>query len=159
MTNRRTFISAAAGSMLISSLPAVAQPAAKVARIGWLTPEVLDVHTQAFREAMRALGNEEGKSYVIEARSADDNIDRLPALAAELVRANVDLIVAVGPPAILAARQATGTIPIVMAFWGRGGLLESGLVANLARPGGNVTGVSGAAMSRLRMRWFAMSLA
>ena len=67
---------------------------------------------------MRALGHEEGKSYVVEARSADDNIDRLPVLAAELVRANVDLIVAVGPPAILAARQATATIPIVMAFWG-----------------------------------------
>jgi putative tryptophan/tyrosine transport system substrate-binding protein len=142
MTNRRTFIGVAAGSLLIPPLAAMAQPAAKIARIGWLTPEVLEVHSLAFREAMRVLGNEEGKSYVIEARSADDNVDRLPALAAELVRANVDLIVAVGPPAILAARQATATIPIVMAFWGRGGLLESGLVANLARPGGNVTGVS-----------------
>ena len=142
MPSRRRFVGAAAGGLLISSLHAIAQPAAKIARIGWLTPEVLEVHTRAFREAMRALGYDEGKSYVIEARSADDNIDRLPGLAAELVRANVDLIVAVGPPAILAAKQATTGIPIVMAFWGGGGLLESGVVANLARPGGNVTGVS-----------------
>ena len=144
MTDRRTFIGVAAGGLLVSPLAAMAQPTTKVAQIGWLTPEVLEVHTRALGDAMRALGHEEeGKSYhVVEARSADDNIDRLPALAAELVRANVDLIVAVGPPAILAARQATATIPIVMAFWGRGGLLESGLVANMARPGGNVTGVS-----------------
>jgi putative ABC transport system substrate-binding protein len=111
-------------------------------RIGWLSPEEIEVHLLAFREAMHALGYVEGKTYTIEARSAANNFDRLPKLAAELVNAKADIIVAVSPPAILAAKQATDTIPIVMAFWGGGGLVESGVVANLARPGGNVTGVS-----------------
>jgi len=139
---RRTFIGAAIGSVLVPPFAAIAQPAAKIVRIGWLAPDVIEVHSRAFREAMRLLGYAEGQSLVIEARSADNDLERLPGLAAELVRARVDLIVAVSPPAILAARKATDTIPIVMAFWGGGGLVESGMVANLARPGGNVTGVS-----------------
>ena len=142
MTNRRTFIGAAAGSFLIAPLAAMAQPARKVERIGWLTPAVVEVHSNAFRDAMRALGYVDGQTYTIESRSAEDDLDRLPKLAAELVRSRVDIIVAVSPPAILAARRATDTIPIVMAFWGGEGLIESGMVANLARPGGNVTGVS-----------------
>jgi putative tryptophan/tyrosine transport system substrate-binding protein len=141
VTNRRTFIRAAAGSLLAMPLAVMGQATAKVVRIGWLTPDVFEVHSRAFREAMRTLGDVEGQAYTIESRSADDNLDRLPMLATELVASRVDIIVAVGPPAILAARQATGTIPIVMAFWGRSGLVETGLVANLARPGGNVTGV------------------
>ena len=140
--NRRTFIRAAAGSLLISPLAVLAQPAAKVVRIGWLTPDVLEAHSRVFREAMRALGHVEGQTFVVETRSADNSLDRLPGLAAELVKSKVDVIVAVSPPAIIAARKATETIPIVMAFWGGGGLIESGMVANLARPGGNVTGVS-----------------
>jgi putative tryptophan/tyrosine transport system substrate-binding protein len=140
--NRRTFIRAAAGSLLISPLAVLAQPAAKIVRIGWLTPDVVEVHTRAFRDAMRALGYVEGQTFVVETRSADNDLDRLPGLAAELVRSNVDVIVAVSPPAIIAARKATDTIPIVMAFWGGGGLIETGMVANLARPGSNVTGVS-----------------
>jgi putative ABC transport system substrate-binding protein len=90
---------------------------------------------------MRDLGYVEGQTIALESRSAENDLGRLPSLASELVDTKVDVIVAVSPPAILAAGQATRAIPIVMAFWGAGGLLESGLVANLARPGGNVTGV------------------
>ena len=142
VTNRRTFIGALGAGILVAPLVVGAQPAGKVARIGWLTPEVLDVHTRAFREAMRGLGYVEGQAYTLESRSAENDLDRLPALAAQLVQSRVDIIVAVSPPAIIAARHATDSIPIVMAFWGGGGLIESGMVANLARPGGNVTGVS-----------------
>ena len=78
---------------------------------------------------------------MFEVRSAENNLDRLPELAAELVRAKVDIIVAVSPPAIVAAKQATSTIPIVMDFWGGEGLIESGVAASFARPGGNITGV------------------
>jgi putative ABC transport system substrate-binding protein len=74
-------------------------------------------------------------------RSAQNNFARLPELAADLVRARVDIIVAVSPPAIVAAGRATKTIPVVMGFWGGEGLLESGLVTSFSRPGGNVTGV------------------
>jgi putative tryptophan/tyrosine transport system substrate-binding protein len=141
VTNRRTFIGAAAGSLLLP-LAVAAQSARKVVRIGWLTPDVVEIHSRAFREAMRNLGYVDGQTLTIEMRSADDKLERLRGLAEELVRAKVDVIVAVSPPAILAASKATDSIPIVMAFWGAGGLLESGIVANLARPGGNVTGVS-----------------
>src|SRR5262249_5031438 len=91
--------------------------------------------------ALAALGYVEGRSARLEARSAQNDFDRLPELAAELVRSRVDIIVAVSPPAIVAARRATATIPIVMAFWGGEGLIESGVVASFSRPGGNVTGV------------------
>ena len=90
---------------------------------------------------MRALGYIEGQTVAYEERSAEDDLGRLPGLAAELARLKVDVIAAVSPPAIQAAKQATNAIPIVMAFWGRSGLIESGIVASLARPGGNVTGV------------------
>jgi putative tryptophan/tyrosine transport system substrate-binding protein len=139
---RRPFIRAVTAALLLPATAVFAQTPPKVARIGWLTPEVIESHTRAFREAMLVLGQAEGRNYVIESRSAGDELGRLPGLAAELVNAKVDIIVAVSPPAILAARKATDTIPIVMAFWGGGGLVESGLVATLARPGGNVTGVS-----------------
>jgi putative ABC transport system substrate-binding protein len=142
MTNRRNFIGAAAGCLVLQPLRAAAQTARKVVRIGWLTPSEIESHTRHFRDAMRAAGYVEGQAYVVETRSAGNDLDQLPALAAELVNAKVDLIVAVSPPAIVAARRATPTIPIVMAFWGGEGLVESGIVANLARPGGNVTGVT-----------------
>jgi len=140
--NRRMFLGAAAGGMLIAPLAAIAQPAAKIVRIGWLTPDAVEVHSRLFREAMRALGHGEGQTYLVETRSAGNDLDRLPGLAAELVRSKVDVIIAVSPPAIVAARKATDSIPIVMAFWGGDGLIDSGMVANFARPGGNVTGVS-----------------
>jgi len=113
---------------------------AKIARIGFLTPASARVWPE-FVEALRALGYVENQTITFEARAAGDNLDRLPELAAELVRSKVDVIVAVSPPAILAAKQATSTIPIVMGFWGGEGLIESGVVASFARPGGNITGV------------------
>ena len=96
---------------------------------------------QTLRAGLRELGYVEGRNLRYEVRAANNNLERLPGLAAELVRANVDVIVAVSPPAIRAARQATSTILIVMGFWGGEGLIESGIVASFAQPGGNVTGV------------------
>ena len=94
----------------------------------------------SFAEALRELGWIEGKNIVFEGRYAEDRLDRLPALAVDLVRLNVDVIVAVGTLAHLAAKQATTTIPIVMA--NAGDPVGSGLVASLAQPGGNITGLS-----------------
>jgi putative tryptophan/tyrosine transport system substrate-binding protein len=113
---------------------------AKIARIGFLTPASGGVWPE-FVEALRALGYVENHTITFEVRAAGENLDRLPEPAPELVRANVDIIVAVSPPAIRAATQATSTIPIVMGFWGGEGLIESGVVASFARPGGNITGV------------------
>jgi putative ABC transport system substrate-binding protein len=118
---------------------AEAQPATRVWRIGYLVPTELPRSTLI--DPLRDLGYIDGQTARFEIRTAQNNLERLPSLAAELVRAQVDIIVAGGPPAIIAARQATSTIPIVMAFWGGEGLLESGVVASFARPGGNVTGV------------------
>ena len=113
---------------------------AKVARVGFLTPASGGVWPE-FVDALRALGYVEGQTISFDVRTAENNLDRLPALAAELVRSKVDIIVAVSPPAIRAAKQMTSTIPIVMGFWGGEGLIESGVVASFARPGGNITGV------------------
>jgi putative ABC transport system substrate-binding protein len=127
-------------ALLAAPLAAEAQPARKTHRIGWLTPTELEGTTRAFREALRGLGYD-GPAVAVELRSAENDLERLPRLAAELVQSRVDVIVAVSAPAILAARRATDTIPIVMSFWGTTGLIESGIVASFARPGGNVTGV------------------
>ena len=139
--DRRKFVGTIVAGLIAAALAAEAQPVRRAYRIGWLTPAVLDQHSRAFREALRGLGYVEGQTVTFETRSADDDIDQLPRLAAELVHSKVDIIVAVGPFAILAARQATDTIPIVMAAGGSGALIPSGIGANLARPGGNVTGV------------------
>ena len=92
-------------------------------------------------ELLRQLGYVDGQTARFEIRTAQNDLERLPALAAYLVHTPVDIIVAGPPPAIVAAKQATSTIPIVMSFWGGEGLLESGVVASFARPGGNVTGI------------------
>jgi putative ABC transport system substrate-binding protein len=126
-------------TLLTVPLTATAQPAAKVWRIGFLTPAEVSLATLI--EPLRALGYVDGQTVRFEIRTAQNELERLPALAADLVRTPVDIIVAVSPPAIVAAKQATNTIPIVMAFWGGEGLLESGVVTSFARPGGNVTGV------------------
>ncbi|HEY8623541.1 MAG TPA: ABC transporter substrate-binding protein [Casimicrobiaceae bacterium] len=140
MTDRRAFIGTIA-CVLIAAPLAVEAQSVNISRIGILTSAVVEHHFRAIRDALQRLGYVEGQTVAFEQRSADDALDRLPSLAAELVHSKVDVIVAVSPPAIRAARQATDTIPIVMAFWGSGGLIESGIVANFAHPGGNVTGV------------------
>jgi putative ABC transport system substrate-binding protein len=97
-------------------------------------------HLDAFRQGLRELGYVEGQNVVIEYRSADGRQERFPELAMELVRLKVDLIVTTGTPAALAAKNAAGTIPVVIA--GVGDPVGSGIVGSLARPGGNVTGLS-----------------
>ena len=139
MIDRRAFIFSIAFGLAMGSPGAKAQAAGKVWRIGYLTPS--DIPRDTLIAAFRELGYVEGRTARFEDRTAKNDLDRLPELAAELVRTPVDIIVAVSPPAILAAKQATTTIPVVMAFWGGEGLIESGVVASFTRPGGNVTGV------------------
>jgi len=123
---------------------AAAQQPARIPRIGILITASASSHSarvEAFRQRLRELGYVEGKNIVIEYRSAEGKLDRLPALAAELVRLKVDVIVtATGGRDILAAKKATATIPIV--FAGTGDPVGDGLVSSLARPGGNITGLS-----------------
>ena len=128
--------------LLAAPLAAEAQQAAKVARIGYLSPNLAaSPHLrEAFRQGLRDLGYVEGRNVVIEYRDAEGKLERLPALAAELVALKVDVIVAAGTPAALAAKQATRTLPIV--FAAAADPVASGLVTSLARPGGNVTGLS-----------------
>jgi putative tryptophan/tyrosine transport system substrate-binding protein len=118
---------------------AAAQLAQKTWRIGYLSPS--GVPNESLIAAFRELGYVDGQSARFEVRAAQENLDRLADMAADLARIPVDIIVAVSPPAIVAAKDATKTIPIVMAFWGGEGLIESGTVASFPRPGGNVTGI------------------
>jgi len=119
------------------------QQATKIPRIGYLVAgyrsDIL-ARTDAFRQGLRELGYVEGTNIVVEQRYAEGNLDRLSPLAAELVRLNVKVIVAAGPQATRRAKEATSTIPIVMGF--HNDPIGSGMVASLARPGGNVTGLS-----------------
>jgi ABC-type uncharacterized transport system substrate-binding protein len=120
-----------------------AQPSEKVYRIGILertSPANNAANLDGFRRGLRELGYVEEKNFVIEYRSADGRDDRLPALATELVRLKVDLILTRGTPGTLAAKNATGTIPVVTI--GVGDPVAQGIVASLARPGANVTGLS-----------------
>jgi putative tryptophan/tyrosine transport system substrate-binding protein len=124
--------------------PAQPQQTGKIFRIGFLDPSNasgMAVMVDAFRQELSKLGWIEGKNIRIEYRFAESKPDRLPELAADLVRLKVDLIVATGPPPALAAKNATATIPIVMAS--SGDPVGAGLAASLARPGGNVTGFTG----------------
>ena len=128
--------------LFIVSLTEAQQPK-KVPRIGFLSgvsPSTISARVEAFRQGLRELGYVEGKNIFIEWRFAEGKVDRLPALAGELVRLKVDVIVSGAPPATRAARQATVTIPIVMVF--DDDPVGSGFVASLARPGGNITGMS-----------------
>ena len=122
---------------------AQAQQPAKVPRIGFLgalSPSSISARIEAFSQGLRELGYVEGKNIVIEWRSAEGKFDRVPALAAELVQLKVEVIVAAGPTDTRAAKQATITIPIVMGF--DNDPVGNGFVANLARPGGNITGLA-----------------
>jgi putative ABC transport system substrate-binding protein len=140
--DRRTFLTGTGAVLLAAPLAADAQQAAKVARIGYLAINLAaSPHlTEAFRQGLRDLGYVEGRNVVIEYRDAEGKPERLPALAAELVALKVDVIVAPPTVAVLAAKQATKTIPIVFAV--AADPVGSGLVTSLARPGGNVTGLS-----------------
>ena len=133
LTHRTVMIATLA--LLVAALGADAQQAARVYRIGWLSGYSVD---EPFRQGLRSLGYVEGQNLVIEARFTQGKIDRYPALAAELVALRVDVIVCPTTLATRAAREATRTIPIVMA--GAANPLAEGLIASLARPGGNVTG-------------------
>jgi putative ABC transport system substrate-binding protein len=142
-------------SLLAAPLAADAQQTGKMPRIGFLsatTPSDRPALLDAFRQRLRELGWVEGKNFVIDYRYAEGRVDRLPDLAAELVRLKVDLLVSWGTQGVTAAKSATGTIPIVMiAVRDPIGI---GLIASLARPGGNVTGVSGSA----GLEWVAKQL-
>ena len=139
---RRDFL-IAAGALLAAPLAAEAQQAAKIARIGFLgnSTTALGHLRNAFLQGMRDLGYVEGRNLVIEYRYAEGQLERFPALAAELVALKVEVLVAPPTPAAQAAKRATTTIPIV--FAGAGDPVTSGLVTSLARPGGNITGLSG----------------
>jgi putative ABC transport system substrate-binding protein len=140
---RREFIKLLAGGTLAWPHAARAQQANRVARIGFLGAASAAGYAgrvEAFRSGLRDLGYVEGTNIIIEYRWAEENSQRLPELAAELVRSGVDVIVTHGTPGSLAAKRATPTIPIVMA--NVGDPVATGVVASLARPGGNVTGLS-----------------
>jgi len=138
---RRRFMAVAVGGLAVP-LAAEAQPAGKPYRVGVLSagPAVANPAIQAFREGLQALGWVEGRNIAIESRFADGRMDRLASLAADLVRLDVQVIVA-GPSTVAqAARQATATIPIVMT--GVGDPVKLGFVKSLSHPGGNMTGLA-----------------
>src|SRR6266498_4138360 len=129
--------------LLAVAVIAQAQQPTKVPRIGYLSatsPSANVGRIEAFRQGLRDLGYVEGKNIVIEWRYAEGKLDRLPALAAELVRLKIDIIVTGAPATTRAAKEATVTIPIVMAQ--DSDPVGSGFVASLARPGGNITGLA-----------------
>ena len=132
-------------ALVIQAAPPAAhtQPPGRIFRIGYLASGSASVNPhvmEAFRQGLRDLGCVEGRNIAIEYRYAEGKYDRLPDLAAELVRLKVDVILAASTPPIHAAQQATRTIPIVMAV--SADPAESGFVASLARPGGNITGLA-----------------
>jgi putative ABC transport system substrate-binding protein len=146
MKKKIVFLTLCAMLLALSGFAEAQQPSAKVPRIGFLSPQSESRsadRAEAFRKGLRDLGYSEGKNIVIEYRWANGINDRLPDLAAELVRLKVDVIVTSGGTiSILAAKNATNTIPIV--FTGGAATVPLGLVASFSRPGGNMTGVTNA---------------
>jgi putative ABC transport system substrate-binding protein len=137
--NQKIFVLALGALLFALCFPAEAQQSGKVPKIGWLgTGSASAPARELFVRAFRALGYVEGKNIAFEYRYADDKLDRLPALADELVRLKVDVLLTPATPAAVAAKNATRTIPIV--FVGGFDPVALGLVDSLARPGGNVTG-------------------
>jgi putative ABC transport system substrate-binding protein len=140
--DRRAFLAGAGGVLLAAPLAVQAQPARTVPLVGFLfygapgaSPEI-----EAFRQGLRDLGYVEGQNITIEYRFANGRVGQLPELAAELARSKLDVIVAPGTPAAMAAKKATSTIPIV--FAGVADAVGAGLVATVPRPGGNTTGLT-----------------
>src|SRR6202521_3458616 len=143
MNTRLRLILALMAGALAAPLASFAEQPAKIARIGFLHPasaQGADIRLQAFRDGLRELGYVEGKNLQLEVRWGEGKLERLPALAAELVQSKVDVIVAASSPSVIAARQATRTIPIVMPV--SSDPVGDGLVASLGHPGGNITGLS-----------------
>ncbi len=143
VVDRRTFVGSLAVGVLSVPRAAEAQLAGRMHRIAVMvsgSPSVQTYRIEALQAGLRDLGYVEGKNIIIELRWAEGKYDRLPKLAAELVRLKVDVMVTGGTPSTKAAMQATTTVPIVMV--GTGDPLRSRLVASLAKPGGNVTGVT-----------------
>jgi putative tryptophan/tyrosine transport system substrate-binding protein len=144
MNARRRLVLALLAGPLAVPLASFAQQPAKIPQIGFLHPAFPEgiggAHLQAFRDGLHELGYVEGKNIKLEVRWGEGKLERMPALAAELVQAKVDVLVAATSPSVAAARQATRTIPIVMPT--SSDPVGDGLVASLAHPGGNITGLS-----------------
>jgi putative ABC transport system substrate-binding protein len=143
MSTRREFIALVGGTAAAWPLTAFGQQTERVRRIGYLSPrasEPLSPVISAFFGALLELGWIEGKNVIVERRFAENRLDQLPELAADLVRLNVEVIAAEGTLGPIAAKRATSNIPVVMTA--AGDPLGTGLVASLGRPGGNVTGMS-----------------
>ncbi len=143
MSARKALLLTLAIGFLAAPFPGEAQQPGKMAHIGFLSSGSTASHgllIDGFREGLRERGYTEGKNIAIEYRWAEGKLDRLPQLAAELVQLRVQVLVTAGSPGILAAKQATTTIPVVMAVGGDP--VGAGFVASLARPGGNITGLS-----------------
>jgi putative ABC transport system substrate-binding protein len=141
--HRRRFLALLGGAALAWPLPLRAQQAGKIPRIGFMgnSTEALEANLIGpFREGLREHGYQDGRNIVVEYRWAEGKYDRFPALVAELLAAKVDLIVTAGTPASLAVKKATTTVPLVMVAVGDP--VGTGLVPSLARPGGNLTGLS-----------------
>ena len=143
MNRRDAVVALVALGAAVGSRASLAQPQGKIWRVGILSPTSASLsssNANAFLKRMRELGYIEGRNLVVEWRFADGRLERLPGLAAELVQLKVDVIVVQSSPAISAAQKATTTIPIVMTS--AGDPVRSGFVKSLARPGGNITGLS-----------------
>jgi len=157
MMDRRRFVSACAGSLVITPSIVKAQPAGKVYRVGFLlgaTEESVVSLFRALKEGLQELGYIEGRNLVLDRRNGDGKMERLPDLAGELVRAKVEVIVTGTNIHVAAARRATSTIPIVMVF--ADDPVRAGFVSSLARPGGKVTGLSADASSELWGKYLSM---
>ena len=147
MIDRRTFMSVVAGSLLLTTRAVQPQQTGRTYRMGVLTAGGTQApNIASFVEALRALGYVEGQNLIIERRFAAGHLERLPDLAAELVRLPVDVIAVAGPTGVRAAMGATTRIPIVMIV-GSLDPVGEGLVKSLARPGGNLTGLTYAVSS------------
>jgi putative ABC transport system substrate-binding protein len=147
VTSRRTFLVTLAGGILAVPLAAETQTAGQVYRVGWIAPiPVAELISDSnprfniFRQEMRRRGYVEGQNLFLEVRFAEARLERISEVVGELVRLNVDVIVAVAAPTVQATQQATRKIPIVM--FGVGDPVAAGFVASLAQPGGNITGLS-----------------
>ena len=127
------------GALVVHTAVANAQQPPKVPRIGFLSAALVEPFREAFRQGLREQGYVDGQNIAIEWRHSEGKVEGLPALATELVRLKVDVIVTGGTPALLAAKDATGTIPIVLCI---GDPVREGFVASLGRPGGNITGLA-----------------